>query len=116
MDRKLIYVAAKYGGDKKNKELVEKAIRYFINKDDESQTFQRKTYISPIHTFNFLYDDTEYLEGLDYCLSLLDKCDECYMLSNWKDSFGAKIEYGFCKGKSIPIKIIDIKKLEWSDF
>ena len=109
MNRKLIYVGGKYGGDENNKILIEKAIRYLRN------AIPNAVFISPVHCFGYLYEDTEYLEGLDYCLSLLDKCDTCVLLSNWEESTGAKIEYGFCKGADIPITILNINKFGWEE-
>lgn len=48
-------------------------------------------------------------EGLDpndymrICIPMLDAADTIYLLSNWKDSEGAKIEkaYAECQGKNI---------------
>ncbi|MDU6996013.1 MAG: DUF4406 domain-containing protein [Terrisporobacter othiniensis] len=116
MNKKLIYVGGKYGGVEENKKLIEKAISHLktMDKDKLNSVFlfdmTEKVYISPMHSFGFMYEDTEYLEGLDYCLTLLSKCDECVLLSNWEESTGAKIEYGFCKGHDILIKILDINK------
>lgn len=116
MNKKLVYVGGKYGGVKENKKLIEKAISHLktMDKDKLNSVFlfdmTEKVYISPMHSFGFMYEDTEYLEGLDYCLTLLSKCDECVLLSNWEESTGAKIEYGFCKGHDIPITILDINK------
>lgn len=108
MNRKLVYVGGKFGGDENNKILIEKAIRYLRMKDPNA------VYVSPMHCFGYLYEDTEYLEGLDYCLSLLNKCDSCILLNNWEDSTGAKIEYGFCKGANIPIEILEIDTMLWA--
>lgn len=109
MNRKLIYVGGKYGGDENNKILIEKAIRHLRKK------IPNAVFISPVHCFGYLYEDTDYLEGLHYCLSLLDKCDECILLSNWEDSNGARSEYGFCKAADIPITILDINTFTWED-
>lgn len=109
MNRRLIYVGGKYGGDENNKILIEKAIRHL------RKQIPNAVFISPIHCFGYLYEDTEYLEGLDYCLSLLEKCDECILLSNWWDSNGGKIEFGCCKGADIPVSILDINTFAWEE-
>lgn len=115
MDKKLIYVAGLYGGKEENKQLIENVIKRLKQKDSISPHSNR-VYISPVHTFGFMYEDTEYLEGLDYCLNLLDRCDECYMLSNWRESTGTQIEYGFCKAREILITFIDIDSLMKEEF
>lgn len=109
MNKKIIYVGGQYGGQEENKQLIEKAVRYLISK----QNPHVGAYISPVHCFGYLYEETEYIEGLNYCLSLLDRCDECILLSNWTESTGAKIEYGYCKGKGIPVRILDINEFAW---
>lgn len=109
MNKTLIYIGGKYGGDENNKLLIEKAVRY-LRKTHEH--YKDTTFVSPMHCFGYLYNDTEYLEGLDYCLSLLEKCDKCILLDNWKDSFGATVEYGFCKGNDIPIDILPINEFK----
>lgn len=99
MSKKLIYISGKYGGKEENKINMECAIRYFR----KYEGCVGREYISPITAFSFLYDETEYLEGLDCCLTLLDKCDKIYMLPGWEDSTGACIEFGYAKatGKDI---------------
>ena len=99
MSKKLIYISGKYGSKEENKIDMECAIRYFR----EYEGCVDREYISPITAFSFLYNETEYLEGLDCCLTLLDKCDKIYMLPGWEDSTGACIEFGYAKatGKDI---------------
>lgn len=99
MSKKLVYISGKYGGKEENKIDMECAIRYFR----EYEGCVGREYISPITAFSFLYNETEYLEGLDCCLTLLDKCDKIYMLPGWEDSTGACIEFGYAKatGKDI---------------
>ena len=99
MSKKLIYISGKYGGKEENKIDMECAIRYFR----EYEGCVDREYISPITAFSFLYNETEYLEGLDCCLTLLDKCDKIYMLPGWESSTGACIEFGYAKatGKDI---------------
>ena len=120
MNKKLIYVAGKYGGNPENKKLIEEVIKYLRKQDnsyyesgcatiDESEY----VYFSPVHAFDMFYEDTEYYEALDYCLSVLERCDKAIFLSNFEESTGAKIEYGFCKGHSIPIEIFDLSRLNW---
>ena len=120
MDKKLIYVAGKYGGNPENKKLIEDVIKYLKQQDKSYHKSEyaitdgsEKVYFSPVHAFDMFYEDTEYYEALDYCLSVLERCDKAIFLSNWEESTGAKIEYGFCKGHSIPIEIFDLSRLNW---
>ena len=120
MDKKLIYVAGKYGGNPENKKLIEEVIKY-LKKQDKSYyesgcaTIDGSEYVyfSPVHAFDMFYEDTEYYEALDYCLTVLERSDKAIFLSNFEESTGAKIEYGFCKGHSIPIEIFDLSRLNW---
>lgn len=124
MNKKIIYVGGKYGGEESNKNLIEDAIiRLKTNRgislinlfNPETQSSQslyynneNTVYFSPVHAFGFQYNETDYMEGLDYCLSMLERCNELILLSNWRESFGATVEYGFAKGKGIPIKELRI--------
>lgn len=103
MSKKLIYISGKYGGKEENKIDMECAIRYFR----EYEGCVGREYISPITAFSFLYNETEYLEGLDCCLTLLDKCDKIYMLPGWEDSTGACIEFGYAKASGKEIYFAD---------
>ena len=118
MNKKLIYVAGKYGGNPENKKLIEEVIKYLRKQDESYDEYAitdgiEKVYFSPVHAFDMFYEDTEYYEALDYCLSVLERCDKAIFLSNFEESTGAKIEYGFCKGHSIPIEIFDLSRLNW---
>lgn len=99
MSKKLVYVSGVYQGKEDNKINMECAVRYFRKYEGCSD----KEYISAITAFEFLYSETEYLDGLDCCLTLLDKCDKIYMLPGWQESTGACIEFGYAKatGKEI---------------
>ena len=119
-NKKLIYVAGKYGGSKENKKLIEDVIKYLRQQDKSYYESEHaitdgseKVYFSPVHAFDMFYEDTEYYEALDYCLTVLERSDKAIFLSNFEESTGAKIEYGFCKGHSIPIEIFDLSRLNW---
>lgn len=91
----LIYCAHKYGGDEKNKARVETFIKRLQKNNLEN------TYISPIHTFGFMYHHLSYDEGMDLCLSLLSKCDALCVLS--EESEGVKREIDFAIKNRIQI-------------
>lgn len=43
--------------------------------------------------------DFAWMDYIYIALAMLDVCDAVYMLSNWKDSRGAKIEHAYAKGQ-----------------
>lgn len=98
MEKIKIYVAHPYGGLEDNKKKVEE----FINKYKDNKQL---IFISPIHTFGWKYDYTDYEDGINECLALLKDCDVIVMPDFNKiiNSKGCLIEYGFAKGKNMLI-------------
>lgn len=94
LKEKIIYVAAPYGGDENNKKKIEHTIRALVG------VYPQYCFISPIHAFGFLYNDVDYNEGMQYCLTLLDMCDEIWIFG---DSKGTRIEREYAKRYKIPI-------------
>lgn len=97
---KYVYISHPYGGKEENKADVERIIR--------NNVFELNTnvYISSIHAFGFLYDCTNYYDGLDMCLALLEKCDEMWVYGNYENSIGCKAEIQFCIDHNIPYEIM----------
>lgn len=98
--KNIVYVSHPYGGDKENRDKVENLIQQL------QQMFPSYLFISPISAFSFLYDVTEYQEGLDMCLWLLDKCDEMWVFGGYEDSVGCMSEIAYCQNYLIPYHII----------
>lgn len=92
----LIYCAHKYGGDPANKDKVEEIISELQLCDSEN------TYISPIHTFGYLYDDVTYEDGMELCYDLLNACDKLLVLS--EPSTGVLLEIDKAHELHIPIE------------
>lgn len=98
--KNIVYVSHPYGGNKENRDKVENLIR-------QLQTdYPTYLFISPISAFSFLYDVTEYQEGLNMCLWLLDKCDEMWVFGEYEDSVGCMSEIAYCQNYLIPYHII----------
>ena len=97
----LVYVAHPYGGKERNKRDVENIIRHWAMEQRSDITF-----ISPIHTFGYMYRDVLYETGINMCLELLKKCDYLIVCKNWENSRGCNIEVNFAKSNNIPIKFI----------
>jgi hypothetical protein len=91
----LIYCAHKYGGKEENKNRAEMLVRTMQTTDTKN------TYISPIHTFGYMYNDLSYDEGMELCLSLLDKCDTLYVLSDESEGVRREIDFALKNRKNI---------------
>lgn len=108
MNNDLVYVAHNYGGRSENLERVEKIISALVS----SKLKYDYTFVSPLHTFGFLYDKTTYNEGFMFCRDLLFVANElwlCYgdlSTNSWTTSIGCNREYGIALGRKIPIKYI----------
>lgn len=86
----LIYVSHPYGGKEENKITVEQIIKALVKNDKQN------TYVSPIHTFGYMYDEVDYKRGLEMCLELLDACDCMIVFGDYKNSIGCKEEIQHC--------------------
>ena len=106
--KKLIYISGKYKGKEEYKQKFETVIKGLVELEKERTNNKEYDYvfISPIHAFGFLYDEVSYEEGIEYCLALLDRCDEIWMMDNWEESKGACIEFGYAKARGIHIEYI----------
>lgn len=93
----LIYVSHPYGGLQENKIKVEQIIRKLALEDSEN------VYISPIHTFGFMYSDVAYSVGLNWCIKLLGRCDKMIVFGNWDESEGCLLEIHHCKQNGIEV-------------
>ena len=97
---KVIYISHPFGGDKKNLDEVENIIV------KARETYPNYLFISPCHSFSFLYNKTDYEVGLSMCLYLLQCCDECWIYGDWQNSRGCKTENEFCKEHGIKIRFM----------
>ncbi len=98
-ENKIIYVSHPYGGNEENKNNIEKVVISMRKR------FPKYTFVSPVHCFGYLYNDTNYEEGLDMCLKLMDICDEVWVFGDYKESKGCVAEIETAKNKDMPVKI-----------
>ena len=83
----LIYVAHPYNGKEENRKCVEEKIKKLVKK------YPRHTFISPIHSFGFMYNWVDdYEQGMEMCIDLLGKCDGLILCEGWEDSQGCITE------------------------
>lgn len=94
----LIYVAHPYNNEEENKKAVEEIIKTLVTNNPEH------TFISPIHTFGFMYDFVDnYVQGINMCFNLLSVCKKLILCGDWESSKGCKLEKGFAESRGIPI-------------
>ena len=86
----MIYVAHPYNNLVSNKRSVEMIIKELSLKNPS------KVYVSPIHTFGFMYNTVSYEKGMYYCKSLLAECDSVIFCKGWETSRGCKLEMEYC--------------------
>lgn len=108
--RKLIYLASPYSDPSddircQNYETVSKLAAKLCS--------EGHVVLSPItygHTLcGFREMPTEWEFWENYCITLLEKCDEMivYMMNGWEKSKGVTAEIKFCKENKIPITYLD---------
>jgi hypothetical protein len=102
----MIYISHPYGGKEENKAKIEDIIKRL------SDRYNGEVFISPVHSFGFMYDCFEYERGLQMCLDLLDRCDSMLVFGDWEHSRGCKAEVKYAKECGIPYQIVnDIGRL-----
>lgn len=94
-----IYISHAYGGKEENITEVEKIVRLL------RKVYPKALFVSPIHCFGFLYNETEYQEGLDMTLWLLSRCNA--MIAVGEISKGVRAELDFCQRRHIPYVHVD---------
>jgi len=86
-----IYIAGKINGLPNYKENFDKAEKYW--------KVRGHICMNP----SVLPEGFPYEAYLPICVAMINCCDAIYMLKNWKDSIGAKVEYEYAsaQGKTI---------------
>ena len=87
----IVYIAGPITGKKDYKEAFEKAEQMLRNEGVKL--------INPAK----LPDDLPYKAYMPICLAMIDISDEVYMLSDWRNSRGARLErdYAIATGKTV---------------
>ena len=86
-----IYIAGKISGLENYREVFEKAEDKLLTEGNEV--------MNPA----VLGEGFDYKAYMPICLAMLEACDTVFMLKNWEDSKGAKVEHEYAKiqGKKI---------------
>jgi len=100
----LIYVAHPFNNEDSNREKVARIIDSLIYE------YPEHNWLSPIHATGHWYQSMSYERGMDWCLALLDKCDEMWVYGDFQNSKGCMIEIQHCvdNGKPYWIKPIPL--------
>ena len=61
------------------------------------------TVVNPVIICSGLDESNTWKEYMDICLFNLIRCDSIYMLNNWFDSKGARVEYAVAKELGLKI-------------
>ena len=93
----VVYVSHPYGGEQKNEAKVDVIVRALQTVNPDA------CFVRPVHVIRAPYGRTDYVQGLEYCLALLDRCNAIIMCGNWQESRGCVSEYVVAKRKGIPV-------------
>lgn len=94
---KLVYICHEFGGKQENADKVAELIKKLI------KVYSNICFLSPHHATGFFYHDVKYDKGIEYCLTLLDMCDEMWVFGSKSMSKGCLIEKEYCRKYKIPI-------------
>lgn len=67
------------------------------------ELYNKYCFVSPIHCYGFMYEETDYSRGLSFCTDLLKHCDIMLLCGNWKDSRGCRAEMELCNRNNIKV-------------
>lgn len=101
---KRVYISHAYGGIEENLDRVGEIIYHL------SLEYPTYNFYSPLHCFSHAYHTTDYQLGLDYCLDLLDLCDEMWVFDSEIPSVGVNAEIQYCRKYGIDYEIWDKRK------
>lgn len=105
---KVLYIAGKYSGpthDSRSYMDIERNI--LVAREYAIKAMQQGEIVALTPHLNSYHMELDFTVSQDYWyradLELLKRCDGIFMLPNWKDSWGAKIEHEFAQANGIPI-------------
>ena len=102
MKRKTIYISGKMRG------MTEEESRKLFKKAEEHLQAQGYDTVNPWEKEDLKKAECEdWGDFIMYDLPILKKCDGIYMLKNWKDSWGAQVEYAFANGMEMEIILFE---------
>ena len=101
--KKKIYISHSYSGLKENKRDIEYKVKRLVKE------YPNYVFISPVHTFGYLYNSYPYDAGIDLCIELLKMCDEMWIADkDFVNSKGVMVEREWCLCNKIPVRLIEM--------
>lgn len=100
---KKIYISHSYSGLEENKRDIEEKVKRLVKE------YPSYVFISPVHTFGYLYDSYPYDIGIDLCIELLKMCDEMWIVDeNFVNSKGVMVEREYCLNHNVPVRLVEV--------
>lgn len=100
---KKIYISHSYSGLKENKRDIEYKVKRLVKE------YPNYVFISPVHTFGYLYDSYPYDAGIDLCIELLKMCDEMWIVDeNFVNSKGVMVEREYCLNHNVSVRLVEV--------
>ena len=100
---KKIYISHSYSGLERNKRDIEDKVKRLVKE------YPNYVFISPVHTFGYLYDGYAYDKGIDLCIELLKTCNEVWIIDdNFVNSKGVMVEREYALNNNMPIRLVEI--------
>ena len=101
--KKKIYISHSYSGLEENKRDIEEKVKKLVKE------YPNYVFISPVHTFGYLYDSYPYHIGIDLCIELLKMCDEMWIVDeNFVNSKGVMVEREYCLNHNVPVRLVEV--------
>ena len=97
----IVYISHEFQNNPENVADIENIIKALQRK------YPSYLFISPVHTFGFLYDEVDYKKGLDMSLFLLNEVADEMWYKPSETSKGVSAEITYCKEFGIPYKPIE---------
>lgn len=98
--KKLVYISHPSSGKLENTLDIEVIIKALYKSD---AIYNNYCFVSPVHNYGFMYNDTDYDRGLTYCTDLLEHCEEIWVFGDYANSRGCKAEIKLAEKLGIPI-------------
>jgi len=92
-----VYVAHPFGGSDENKNKAQEIIHQLVVRYPDT------CFISPIHTFGWMYGHVDEYVAMEWCFALLEDCDKLILCPGWERSPGCRRERAYAKICKIPI-------------
>ena len=99
---KVIYISHPFQNKTENKDKIEDIIKTLTVK------YPKYLFLSPVHSFGYLYNTVDYQIGIDYCLWLLGKADEMWVFGDYQNSRGCMIEIKYAEECEMPWYVKEI--------